>query len=358
MMSYIKFQYMLTLTQASVTARKSIRYILYFIVFLIVGRIFLDSAIGLYKKLFPPEAPPPTVAFGKLPSLPFPERAKLDLNFVLETPEGGLPTISDQAKVYFMPKLSANLLSLDFTKEKAKSLGYNEEPTQIDDSTFEFTHKTTSSKFKTDIITGAFSLSYDLIADPTPLTVNPPSPEIASSTAKSFLENANSFPDDLTGPTTYEFLKQRASGLIPTTSLSDANLIKTHIFRKSYDELPSLTSTPNEANVWFILSGLRDRGRNVIAGEFHYFPIDEEQVATYPIKTPDQAWGELNNGNYFTASFGSAKPETQTKIRRVYLAYYDPGVPTDFFQPIYVFEATDKNFTAYVPAVTLDYYGE
>ena len=177
---------MLTLTQASVTARKSIRYSLYFIVFLIVGRIFLDSTVALYKKLFPPEAPAPTVAFGKLPSLPFPERAKLSLNFVLETPEGGLPTMPDQAKVYFMPKLSANLLSLDFTKQKARSLGYNEEPVQIDDSTFEFSHKTTPSKFKTDIITGAFSISYDLIADPTPLAVTPPSPEIASSTAKSF----------------------------------------------------------------------------------------------------------------------------------------------------------------------------
>lgn len=349
---------MVTLTQASITARKTIRYTIFFILFLIVGRIFLNTAIGIYKKIFPPEAPPPTVAFGKLPSLPFPERVKLNLSFALETPEGGLPTLPDQEKVYFMPKLSANLLSLDFTKEKMKSLGYDENPIQINDSTYEFHHKTTSSVLKADIITGTFSLSYDLIADPSPLAVRPPSPEVAASTAKSFLDNADSLPEDLTGPTNHEFLKHQSSGLIPALSLSDANLTKIYLFRKNYDDLPSLTSTPGEANVWFILSGLRDRGKSVIAGEYHYFPVDEEQNATYPIKTPEQAWNELNEGKYFTASFGGAKEGETLKIRRVYLAYYDPGVPVDFFQPIYVFEATDKNFTAYVPAITADYYGE
>lgn len=349
---------MMTLTKASITARKTIRYTIFFIIFLIIGRIFLNGAIGLYKKLFPPEAPPPTVAFGKLPSLPFPERAKLNLSFALETPQGSLPTLPNQAKVYFMPKLSANLLSLDFTKQRVKRLGYDENPIEINESTYQFHHKTTTSTLKTDIITGAFSLSYDLIADPSPLSIKPSSPEVAVSSAKSFLDGAGSLPEDLSGPTTHEFLKHQSSGLIPATSLSDANLIKVHLFRKNYDELPSLTPTPKEGNVWFILSGQRERGKNMIAGEYHYFPVDEEQFATYPIKTPDMAWSELTAGNYFIASFGGAKEGEVVKIRRMYLAYYDAGVVTDFFQPIYVFESPDKNFVAYIPAVTPDYYGE
>jgi len=44
------------------------------------------------------------------------------ITYVLETPEGGLPTnIPNQAKVFFMPKPSANLLALDVAKEKAKT---------------------------------------------------------------------------------------------------------------------------------------------------------------------------------------------------------------------------------------------
>lgn len=349
---------MLTLTQASITARKIIRYGVFFLIFLIIGRIFLNTAIGIYRKFFPPEAPPPTVAFGKLPKLPFPERVKLNLTFALETPDGGLPVLEDQTKVYFMPKLSANLLSLDFTKQKAKQMGFDQTPVQINDSTYEFKNDQVPSVLKTDIITGAFSISYDLVADPSPLSAKPPSPEVAVSSVKSFLQGSKSLPDDLSGPTNHEFLKHKSSGLIPATSISDSDLIKVHLFRKNYNELPSLTSTPGEANVWFIVSGVRQKSKNIIAGQYHYFPVDEEQMATYPIKSPETAWNELTSGNYFTASFGAAKEGETVKIRRVYLAYYDPGIPVDFFQPIYVFESTDKNFVAYIPAVTTDYYGE
>jgi hypothetical protein len=51
----------------------------------------------------------------------------------------------------------------------------------------------------------------------------------------------------------------------------------------------------------------------------------------------------------FLASFGT--------VRKIYLAYYDAGVYTEFYQPVFVFEG-DKDFVGYVPAVTTDYYGE
>ncbi len=50
------------------------------------------------------------------------------------------------------------------------------------------------------------------------------------------------------------------------------------------------------------------------------------------------------------------------KIRKVYLAYFDPGVPSDFYQPIYVFDSGENDpsnsFIAYIPAVDPTYYGE
>ena len=47
----------------------------------------------------------------------------------------------------------------------------------------------------------------------------------------------------------------------------------------------------------------------------------------------------------------------EIKIRRIYLAYYDAGIYTEFLQPIYVFEG-DNDFVAYTPAITSNYYSE
>jgi len=350
---------MLTLTQASITARKSIRYGIYFIIFIIIGRITLMGVVGIYKKLFPPKDPPPTVAFGKLPSLSFPEKEKINLSFTLETPEGVLPQTPNQIMVYFMPKLSANLLSLDFAKEKANYMGFKSDPVQINESLYSFSHINIPSMLKINIVTGAFSLSYDLIADSSPLETKPPLVEIAVSNLKSFLDKSDSLPEDISsGKYTHTYLKHFSSGLVPVSSSSEANLIRVDLFRQNYNDLPCVTPTPDNANVWFLVSGITDKNKNIISGEYHYFPVDEEKFSTYPLKDAQAAWNEFSSGNYYAASNGTAIDNENIKIRRIYLAYYDAGVQTDFFQPVFVFEGTEKGFLAYVPAISAEYYGE
>lgn len=348
---------MVTLTYASITARKSIRYGIYFIIFLIVGRILLNGMIAVYKKVFPPAPIPPTVAFGKLPKLPLPEKNKLNLSFTLETANGEIPSFPLKENVYFMPNKSANLLSLEYTKDTAKKLGFVTDPQQISDSVYKFNHKASPAILETNIITGTFSISFDLNIDSSPITTRPNSPEIATATAKSFLGGAGLLADDLTGEVKHQFLKTQAGGFIPAISLSDANIVRIDLFRKNYNEHPTVTSSFTEANVWFMVSGVREKGRDIIAGEYHYFPVDETKLATYPIKTGNQAWQELLGNNYYLASSGTVNDGENIKIRKIYLAFYDSGIYTEFFQPVFVFEG-DKNFVAYTPAVTLEYYGE
>jgi len=48
---------MTSLTRIAITARKTIRYGIFLIIFLIVGKILLDAGVAIYKKVFP--APPP-----------------------------------------------------------------------------------------------------------------------------------------------------------------------------------------------------------------------------------------------------------------------------------------------------------
>ena len=348
---------MTSLTQASIIARKIIRYGIFFLLFLIVGKFVLDLGIGVYKKLFPAPPPAPTVSFGKLPKLPFPEKSKINFGYTLETAEGGLPTLTGQTKVYFMPKLSPNLLSLDVTREKANSLGFLPTEQQVSPTLYRFTHRDSPARLEINIVTGIFSISYDLKTDPTPIERIPPAPEVAASQVRAYLSTADLLPTDLTGPTTHEVLRIESDKLVSALSLSEADLIKINLFRKNYNDLPCLTSEVSKANVWFLVSGARERAKQMIAGEFHYFPVDEGKSATYPIKSAQEAWDELTSGNGYIAGVGLNKEGDSIKIRKIYLAYYDAGVPTEFLQPIIVFEG-DKGFIAYVPAVTIDYYGE
>lgn len=354
---------MSSLTQVAIKVRKGVRYGIFFVIFLIVGRILWGAAVGIYLKINPPPPPAPTVSFGKLPKLPFPtleERGGIpnpNLTFSLETAEGGLPILPPQAKVFFMPKTASNLLSLEVAQTKANDLGFSSVGQEVSETIYKFPHKTEHSELLMNIVTGTFSISFDLKSDSSPLSRRPPAPEIAAAQARSYLSSADLLPEDLSGEVTHEFLQQEGENLVAALSLSESSLIQINFFRKGYDGLPSLTADPAEGNVWFIVSGLNEKQKQMVAAEFHYFPVDESQFSTYSLKTAEEAWNELNSGGAYIASAGLNQEGEQVKIRDIYLAYYDTGQPTEFFQPIIVFEG-DKGFIAYVPAVTPDYYGE
>jgi len=348
---------MASLTKVSILTRRSIRLGIYGIIGIIILRALILNAIRVYRHYFPPPPPPPTVSFGRLPALPFPKKDGIEgLSFTLETPEGVLPTLPSQAKVYFMPKLSPHLLSLDAAKEKAKALGFSPEGVEVTETVYKFPNPKVPAELQISIVSGVFSISYNLGEDPTPLETIPPASEIAAAKVRSFLSSGGVLPEDLTGPTIPEFVKLEEGKIVGAISLSESDFIKINFFRKNFDNLPSLTPSPEKGNVWFIVSGSYEKEKLIISGQFHHFPVEESQNATYPIKTSQAAWEELTAGKAYLASIG--EPEVKNRvIRRVYLAYYDPGVPADFYQPIIVFEG-DKNFVAYVPAVTSDYYGE
>ncbi|MBU0776857.1 hypothetical protein KKE60_02600 [Patescibacteria group bacterium] len=348
---------MASLTQTAIMTRKIIRYGLYGVIALIIGKIALSTSISVYRHFFPEPPPPPTVAFGKLPKIPFPKKEVAgNPSYTLETPEGSIPVLSTQAKVYFMPKPVQTQLNLELAKDKATNLGFIPSGEQVSQTLYRFKHQRAPSTLDMNIINGIFSISYDLSKDSSPIEQRPPSPEIAASQIRSYLSSANLLPVDLTGPTTHQFLKIEEGSFANAVSLSEADLVKVYLFRKSYDNFPSLTPNPSQANTWFMVSGSREREKQIIASEFHYFPVDEDKSATYPIKLAESAWEELKAGNAFIASQG-VDNESNIVIRRVYLAYYDGGVSAEFYQPIIVFEG-DRGFSAYVPAVTSDYYGE
>ncbi len=345
---------MASLTQTAVTSRKAVRFTIYFIIFLFVGRIVLNIAIGIAQKIFPAPPPPPTVKFGVLPRIAFPDQKELKFpKFRLETPDGELPSLPTQMKVYKIEKPASNLLALDTAKTKAFALGFQGEPEEVSTSIYKFTKILAPAVMQMNIINNTFTISYDLVSDPTPLETRPPTAEQAKSTAQGFLSSGGILPKQLSeGVITNQYLKTENRKLIPALSLSDANFVKVNFFKKDFDKFPSVSKSPFEANVWLILSGDTNREKQVIAGQYYFFPVDETLFSTYPLKTAKEAFDDLQQNKAFIANNVSTQ---EVALRKIYLAYFDSGTAEDFYQPVIVFEG-DSNFVAYVPAVSGQYY--
>jgi len=347
---------MATLTETAIIVRKILRYSIYGIVLIVVTRYTLGMSAKVYRYFFPEPPPPPTVEFGRITKIPFPQRTVVDyekLTFILETPEGGLPKLPPQAKVYFMPKPSSNIRALDVAKQKVSALGFNPDGREITQTQYLFPHPSVPSTLEMNIVTQIFSISYDLRSDPSIIQSTPPTPDTAITQIQSYLARANLLPDDISGPTTTEFIKIDQREFVGAVSMSEANFIKVNLFRKSFDDIPSLTANPEQANIWFIVGSSKGRVSDKLAAEYHYFPVNESRYATYPLKTADQAWEDLKSGRGYIANY-EGQPDI-VKIRRIYLAYFDPSVYTEFYQPIVVFEG-DNKFIAYVSAVSWEYY--
>ena len=355
---------MTELTRIAIATRKVIKYGFVVIVAIVLLRGLFIFGYGVYKIRYPDPPPAPTGAFGGLPKITFPQDTKPIESLTLQTPSGELPVFPDQLNVYFMPNLSSNLFSLENAKILATKLGFSALPQKLSETQYSFTNPNVPSQLKINIVTGAFSVSYNLQEDPSPFESRPYAPEVAISNVKSFLSSAGLLPVDFTGTPKHEFLRRDGNNLVTAISLSTADFVKINLYRKGFagnslinpplENLPSLTARQDQSNVWFIVSGERKREKQIIAGEYHYLPVDEEKVSTYPIITAQQALDKLKAGEGFILKETN---KSNIVIRRIYLGYFDPGVESGFLQPIVVFEG-DNEFVAYVPAVTSEYYGK
>lgn len=345
----------MTLTQTAYYARLAIKSLLFFVIFLVVGKLLINIGSTVYLQLFPPPPPAPTVSFGRVPVLYFPERQGIPtFTYTLQTTTGELPKLSTTANVYFTPTRSASFLSLDEAMKIARNLGFQQTNTPLTDTIYRFERKESSATLDVNIINKTLSISYNLTKTPELMSMRSPSTNDALSAVLSFLRQSSLLPPDLeNGEKTFEYLKTDPPDLSTVSSLSEANFIRVNLFRQKYDDLPVVTANRKRGNVWFLVTGDRAADKQIIAGEYHYFPVDSSRKSTYPVKSAQQAWEELAGDKAYIAEY----PDKDNKItiRRVYLAYYDSKQPQGFLEPVIVFEG--DNFLAYVPAITVEYYG-
>ncbi len=349
---------MATLTETAYYARNIIKFGAIGLVVFFVARGTMLWGIAYWKRLHPPPPPPPTVAFGQLPKLIFPDLVQPIVTYKLETVTGGLPNLGDRVGVYFMPVKTASLLALERMQDLANKLEFNQNPDELSPTRYRWA-KTDPlpATLTADIISGSFNMELSWNSDPGLLAKKQlPNETQAIDEAQGALQNLGLLADDLkTGVAKVTYLKVDINDLVKALSLSEADFVRVDLFRSSVQEMPVYPANPDRGVVSIILSGDNVSGRRLLAINYNYFPITYDQVATYPIKTSDEAWLELQSSKGFIARLDASVK--QVVVRRVSLGYYDSVVPQNYLQPVYVFEG-DNNFVGYVPAIPDEWIGE
>ncbi len=342
-----------TLTQMAYFGRNTIKYGGILLVVLIVGRVLVGALLDYWVATHPPAPPPPSVGFGILPSLRFPERTDEDkpTSYQLETATGTLPEFGDRAKVFMMEKSTPSLLADQRVKQIAATYGFLFQPTVLNARTYRWTKSAPlQSTLEMDTQTNTFTFETNYLSKPELIAQkNLPPEEDVVGIVKSYIATGQELPEDLaTSSGRITYLKAVGREVAPAVSYSDADFLQVDLMRAAVDDAWPMYTPEGKKGIahGIIASGLENRDQ-IVHFEYYYHPVDYIEYHTYPIRTVRQAWQLLQAGEGFTAVKGQFDTAV---IRDVYLGYYDDFEEQEYLQPIYVFEG-DGGFLGYVPAI-------
>src|SRR5258708_4760107 len=267
----------LTLTRTAYFGRLTIKYGLIAIVILMVGRTFLGAAISYWVATHPPAPPPPTVGFGVLPTINFPVEtaAQKPTSYQLQTANGSLPTFSDRAKVFFMPRSSPSLLADQRAKQAASAYGFSGAPTLLSNRIYRWTKTTPfQTTFDFDIQNMTFSFTTNYLSHPELLLQkNLPADQQAQDLVKQFISSGQSLPNDLATPSAQiTYLKVQGSDVGPAVSFSDADFIQVDVMRAPADSTTPFYTSDGTGIMHGIISGSSDSNSSITNLLYRYHP--------------------------------------------------------------------------------------
>jgi len=353
---------MATLTESAVQARNAIKY--GGIAMVVISMLWYlgIAAVGYYRTLYPPEAPPPTVVFGQLSPVVFPDNPERP-SLVLELPTGQIPAFPDRMVVYRAPTRRSGFADPDKAIETASLLGFLFRPEQPTETNYVWTlQDQLASNLDMNIISGHFILTRQWQNNPALAAMaNFSSQQTVVTETQGFLKKVNLLPNDLVGAEKTTPLKDDVGKLVNALSLSDADFMQVDLFRRDIEEInpesdkrevvasyPFYRTDPGKGLIRVVVSGGRNTSEKYIHVDYEYTTVQYDNNGTYPIKTGDEAWAELSAGGGFVTL--SSPKSGEVKIRKVFLGYYDAEGGQNYSMPIYIFLG-DKGLVAYVSAV-------
>lgn len=353
---------MATLTEVAYITRKGINLLVIFIIAAFIVQFVLNNAIGLWEKIFPPPPPPPTMTFGKLPlpaavnNIATPSSA---ITYIIETPDGTLPTIPYALRVYFMPKSQPSFNAFERMRRVANRLGFFDAPRRITETTWQFVdNRNPLRRLDIDEISLNFRMTYDFISDQSLFNDrNFTSAESVADEARQYFEQLGILPTDfIGGRPIVTYYRLDAGVLVAAPAPAGADAAGVTLTRLDLDsgietlgKIPVVSPDYKQGLVSVIFAGTKDSGKRVLEARFLTSEIDKENWATYPVISAEEALERLRNHKAIFASLPQNFGGTIT-LRKIYLAYLDPYPAQSFLQPVMVF-SDERGFVAYVPLI-------
>lgn len=341
------------LTKAAASSRNLIKVAVIGLVLFLAARMAFWAFVDYWKATHPPAPPPPTVGFGVLPPINFPEQTQVATQeFVLETATGKFPEFSDRAAVFVMPKPAPSLLDHERALQLAAQLDFIFPPTVIDDRTYRFTlTEPLVATLDLDIQDLTLNLQTDFLNRPDLLLQTQTLSKFdAVSAVKKYLTAAGTLTPDLatsSGEVTY--LKSAGGEVIPAAVAADAQYIEVNLNRPPIiGKYKLYTSEGDHGVIRAVVAPIRGKTDTIVSLRNAYHPIDESFFHTYPLRSIREAWNALQNGDGFIAQGGQLE---KAVIRDISLGYYEDLKGQIYLQPVYVFSG-DNGFLAYVPALS------
>lgn len=340
---------MATLHSITELTKKAIKWIGISLASFLVLFLLLQMLLFVKNVFFPKNPPPPTVSFGALPPLVFPESVKTHKpTYSLETVSGNLPILPSTAKVHTIVLDSPNLLALEKAREKVGHVGFNDAEKKLSDT--EYTWESATDSLQKNIIMSTLTFNFHMTSN---YTTYPPlqslgsilSEESAKDDAQSFFDSIDAFPADFDDTQTRtELLTLKQGTFFPATSLSNANVVRVDFYQKNWDSLPIYYPNPPGSTI----NALMAPDGEILEANFFHQTISEKG-ATYPLKTVSEAFEELKKGDAYIGHDTTEAEEI--KITDAFLAYYLGDTQQEYMIPIIVFKSTGDSFYAYVSAV-------
>ncbi len=275
------------------------------------------------------------------------------LRFTLDTVEGRPVTATSSAKIYFMPPAQTRFNYKEKAYLMAKSLGLDTEAASYRLLGSQVSLSDAVQRLTVDIKNFNFTYSYGFDTHPEVLsgTVEP-NGAIAQDRARELLRTVGRYPDELTRGKTNVIYFSYDPATKAMTELKDAkgaNLVEVDFYRPDKENIPIVTPRFFNSQNYALLAFYENGSAKVLRAQIQFYETSDEQVGLYPVRSGEEAYEFLKQG--FGTVIANPRRLNSVTIRKIFLAYYDPDVYQDYFQPVYVYLG-DDNFVAYVPAVS------
>lgn len=353
----------MTLTELNYYVRKFtplgvIFFLVVLMIFLAVQLIFLYLNSQQSTQVEPTQKATIDTAFNNIGAPIIPQARSSDAyTYVIDTLDGtpNVENATEAATVYFIPKATASFGSLSTVSLMAKEAGFDTEVTQpkISDNVATFD----DGKKKLVIDMASFNFSFDYVLTQEDINFDSsdvPSERDLTSRATAFFSNLDRYPQELAKGTQNIMYMNFNAGSKEIQSLETsegANMAEIDFYRPDINGYPVVTSTYYNSP-HYVLIGFSPAGDRIVRAQVKLYEISKDQIGQYPLRTAELAFGDLQAGKGLVVS--STQEAGQVTIKKVFLAYYDPDVYQEYFQPVYVFLG-DNNYVGYVPAVTEQY---